>query len=176
MIYCGSGSKKLSGTFRPGSVPIGRSGTGNFGMGRISAMGTLRRHRITISPRSTLSRYCERWAVPSSALRRTSPTASESIVRGADSAARYRRRKTTRTVPPRRRRTPLFPAPDSAARRTGAPDEDPTQPSRAELMRERSLHQLTPPSLQPSPPPPPDPPPIRMHRRLAFLVLPLPIP
>ena len=90
--------------------------------------------------------------------------------------ARYRRRKTTRTVPPRRRRTPLFPAPDSAARRRGAPDEDPTQPSRAELMRERSLHQLTPPSLQPSPPPPPDPPPIRMHRRLAFLVLPLPIP
>ena len=62
-ISSGSGSKKLSGTFRSGSVPIGRSWTGNFGMGRISAMGTLRRHRITISPRSTLSRYCDRWGL-----------------------------------------------------------------------------------------------------------------
>ena len=57
-----------------------------------------------------------------------------------------------------------------------APDEDPTQPSRAGLVRERSIHPLAPPSLQPSPPPPPDPLPIRVHRHLVFPVLPLPIP
>ena len=46
----------------------------------------------------------------------------------------------------------------------------------AELMRERSLHQLAPPSLQPSPRTAPDPPPIRIHGRIALLFLPLSIP
>ena len=38
-----------------------------------------------------------------------------------------------------------------------APDEDPAQPSRGELVRERPLHQLAPLPLQPSAPPAPDP-------------------
>ena len=67
-ISSGSGSKKLSGTLIPRSIPTGRSSAGGFGSARISAIGTLRRHSTTVCPCSTLSRYVDSRAFASAML------------------------------------------------------------------------------------------------------------
>ena len=52
----GSGSKKLSGTVIPRSMPMGRCSAGVACIGRISAIGTLRRQSVMVSPDSTRAR------------------------------------------------------------------------------------------------------------------------
>ena len=69
----------------------------------------------------TLAKRCP---VPSSVLQSTPPTASGSTVRGADSVARSRRRKTVRTAPPRRRRNRISTALGSTDRRRDDPDSE----------------------------------------------------
>jgi hypothetical protein len=66
IISSGSGKKNSGGTLNfPLARPKGRFVFRLAEMGCISAMGTSRLHRTTISPLTTCSRYFERWVFAS---------------------------------------------------------------------------------------------------------------